>query len=633
MWLCLFLSIALCLSVNGLLYPRETETRQLLSLDGLWSFRLDEQGVGESERWFTLPHLPPPTILMPVPSSFNDVTQNVTIHQHIGWIWYARDFFVHHLASRWVLRIQSTNYEARVWINGQPAVNHSGGHLPFEVDIYPFLSNNSTASKVRLVVAINNTLSTTTLPPAELHIVNPTYRYLDAAFDSYNYAGIDRSVLLYSTSNIFVEDIDITTESIAFDSDYNARSAVLNYSVTIGGIGQNESVFILVEFIDEDGIVIQNSTQIQSQLIINKPHLWQPCGMNYTHPCDQRSYLYTFKVTIFTDQSQKTILDVYHLDSIGIRTVRLNGSKFLINERPFYFHGANTNEDSDIRGRGYDPISIVKHFNQHSWFHGNSYRTAPYPIADEFYLIADRYGIVVIDSVPATGMRNTEYFSNTTLEHHKQVIVELLKRDRNHPSVVAWSLANEPASSLPVAKDYFQTLISFTKQLDRQRPVTVVINDPVENDNVAQFCDMICINRYYGWYTENGRLDQVEDSIYNELIKWNDKHPNKPIMFTEFGAEAVVGLHNDPSVMFTEEYQVEFLTSYHRTFDKVSTLKNPSNGFFVGELIFTMYDFGTEQNIKRIAGSNMKGLFTRQRQPKASAFIVKKRYEQLEQNK
>ena len=46
-----------------------------------------------------------------------------------------------------------------------------------------------------------------------------------------------------------------------------------------------------------------------------------------------------------------------------------------------------------------------------------------------------------------------------------------------------------------------------------------------------------------------------------------------------------------------------------------------------------MYDFGTEQNIKRIAGSNMKGLFTRQRQPKASAFIVKKRYEQLEQNK
>ncbi len=76
-----------CTETHGLLYPAESDTRQIRTLDGLWQFRLDEDGVGEAERWFAIPNLPEPTILMPVPSSYNDVTQNITIHRHIGWVW------------------------------------------------------------------------------------------------------------------------------------------------------------------------------------------------------------------------------------------------------------------------------------------------------------------------------------------------------------------------------------------------------------------------------------------------------------------------------------------------------------------------------------------------------------------
>ena len=61
-------------------------------MDGIWQFRIDDYDVGESERWYALTSLPEPTILMPVPASYNDVTQNITIHRHIGWVWYARDF-------------------------------------------------------------------------------------------------------------------------------------------------------------------------------------------------------------------------------------------------------------------------------------------------------------------------------------------------------------------------------------------------------------------------------------------------------------------------------------------------------------------------------------------------------------
>jgi len=225
---------------QGLLYPIETETRQIRSLDGIWQFRLDENGVGESEQWFSMPQLPEPTIPMPVPSAFNDVTQNITVHRHIGWVWYAKNFYLHNTAPRWVLRFQAAHYESRVWINGQSAVNHSGGHLPFETDLTPFITSGGNVSVVRVVVAVNNTLTTTSLPPGELVIHNPTYRELVTQFDIYNYAGIDHSVILYSTSKSYVQDIVIDTQSIDFDSQHIATSATLNYTVTIGGAQSNE---------------------------------------------------------------------------------------------------------------------------------------------------------------------------------------------------------------------------------------------------------------------------------------------------------------------------------------------------------------------------------------------------------
>ena len=196
MWSSFLLLLVWFAATDELLYPIESETRQIRSLDGLWQFRLDEDGVGEMERWFTMPNLPEPIILMPVPSSYNDITQNITIHRHIGWVWYGYAFFIHNTAPRWVLRFGAAHYETRVWVNGQPAMNHSGGHLPFESDITSFISNKTNASKVRVVVAVNNTLSPTTLPPAELVIHNPTYQELQNQFDFFNYAGIDRSVIV-----------------------------------------------------------------------------------------------------------------------------------------------------------------------------------------------------------------------------------------------------------------------------------------------------------------------------------------------------------------------------------------------------------------------------------------------------
>ena len=628
-WAC-FLILTIYVTINyGLLYPAESETRQVRQLDGIWSFRLDEAGAGENEKWYSLPNLPEPTIPMPVPASYNDVTQNVTIHRHIGWVWYARDFHIHVTAPRWVLRFQAAHYESRVWVNGQSAVNHSGGHLPFEADITPFLPAGVNTSRVHVVVAINNTLTPTTLPPGELHIHNPTYRELETPFDFFNYAGIDRSVVLYSTAKSYIDDIGIETQSIDFDSQHVAQSATLNYTVTIGG-AQSNALRVLIQLIDATGVIVANNSDSQSRFVVENPHLWEPCGMNYTHPCTEESYLYTLQVTLYNEGAFNDPVDVYRINHVGIRTIRLTDSKFLVNERPFYFHGANAHEDSDIRGKGFDHVILAKHFNLYGWLHGNSFRTSHYPYSDEFYHMADRYGIAIIGETPAVGLRKPNYFSAATLAHHKQVVTEMISRDRNHPAVLMWSLANEPLSEAPEAEAYFSAVANFTRPLAAGRPITYVISASYSGDRGIQFFDMICINRYFAWYSQSGRLDQIPSLVTEELANWRQRFPNKPILMSEYGADTVPGLHNDPPFMFTEDYQRDFYLAYHPSFDNVSSIIHPDRGFFVGELPWNMFDFATDQSVTRVGGLNRKGLFTRQRQPKAAAFVIKNRYEYLE---
>ncbi|CAF4271453.1 unnamed protein product, partial [Rotaria magnacalcarata] len=92
-------------------------------------------------------------------------------------------------------------------------------------------------------------------------------------------------------SNNYIQDITIDTDSIDFDSQHVATSAVLSYSVTIGGTThQANTLRLIIELFDAQGILVVNNTDSQSRLIVNKPNLWEPCGMNHTHPCTEESY-------------------------------------------------------------------------------------------------------------------------------------------------------------------------------------------------------------------------------------------------------------------------------------------------------------------------------------------------------
>ena len=155
-----------------------------------------------------------------------------------------------------------------------------------------------------------------------------------------------------------------------------------------------------------------------------------------------------------------------------MRTIAVKDGKFLINRSPFYFKGFGKHEDFPIHGRGLDEVVMVKDLNLLKWIGANSFRTSHYPYSEELMRLADREGFVVIDEVPAVGLhlnfmamlnaggrKHNTWKELGTKEQHVQVIRELIARDKNHPCVVMWSIANESASEEEGAHDYFQPLV------------------------------------------------------------------------------------------------------------------------------------------------------------------------------
>ncbi|CAB1316879.1 unnamed protein product [Coregonus sp. 'balchen'] len=594
---------------SGMLFPRESSSREMKDLNGLWTFRADlshNRNLGFEQAWYRSRLAETgPVIDMPVPASYNDITQDPRLRDFIGWVWYEREVLV---PSRW-LSGEGTRVVLR-WVNAIKITEHEGGHLPFEAEIGDVLRKDPGVA-CRITIAVNNTLTLQTLPPGTIqHIDDPTrypadYVVQNTNFDFFNYAGLHRPVVLYTTPKAYVDDITVLTT-------FADNIGMVSYQVSVLG---SSNATLKVTLSDKDGRSVASSTGPSGVLKVTDVSLWWPYLMH-----ENPGYLYSMEVHMTTGSEGSVCEDVYAL-AVGIRTVQVTNTQFLINNKPFYFHGVNKHEDADIRGKGLDWPLIVKDFNLLKWLGANSFRTSHYPYAEEILQMADRHGIVVIDECPGVGIKDIRSFGNASLSHHLVVMDELVRRDKNHASVVMWSVANEPAAEMPPAGLYLKTLIAHTKSLDVTRPVTFITASNFARDKGAPYVDVICVNSYFSWYSDPGHLEVIPLQLNTQFENWYGKY-QKPIIQSEYGADVVPGIHTDPPMMFTEEYQKIVLQNYHGVFDR------KRKEYLIGELIWNFADFMTAQTVTRVVG-NKKGIFSRQRQPKAGAFLLRERYWRL----
>ncbi|GBP32758.1 Beta-glucuronidase [Eumeta japonica] len=424
-------------------------------------------------------------------------------------------------------------------------------------------------------------------------------------FDFFNYAGIHRSVFLYTTPIVYIDDVVTNT-------DIQGLTGFVVYNVSYKGAEHNSnSVQCLVQLTDKRGNRVASSNDCAGLLEVVHAHFWWPFLMH-----DQPGYLYTLQASIIGPTG--LTIDTYR-QKVGIRTVSWTNTTVLINSKPIYMRGFGMHEDSDLRGKGWDAVLWVKNFNLIKWLGANAFRTSHYPYAEEIYQLADEFGIMIIDECPSV---DTDIFTDSLLEKHKQSLTELIKRDKNHPSVVMWSIANEPRTQHKAADAYFGEVARHVRSMDLSRPVTIALAQGYTVDKAGQHLDVIMFNRYNGWYHNTGQLGNIAVNVFAEAAAWHLKY-NKPVLMAEYGADTIAGLHLTPEYVWSEEYQVALMSEHFKAFDKLR-----KEGYFFGEFIWNFADFKTAQTITRVGG-NKKGIFTRSRQPKASAHHLRRRYHQL----
>lgn len=594
-----------------MLRPCTTATREAIKLDGLWRFALDDPE--RPEPW-TGPLVT--DLEAAVPASYNDLFTDRRIRDHVGWVWYQRTVRVPRgwAGERILVRLDAATHAGRVYVDDTLVAEHVGGYTPFQADV---TDRVRAGDEFRLTVGVSNELSYATIPPGRVvegADGRPRQTYLH---DFYNYGGLARSAWLLAVPPTHVTDAAVTT-------DLDGPVGVVGYTVRSSGPAE-----VRVRLVDADGRTVAEGSGASGSLRVSEPRLWRSGA----------GYLYQLVIELLgrgPDPEEPRVLDSYPVP-VGIRTVEVRGTEFLINGEPFYFTGFGKHEDSPVRGKGHDDAYLVHDLQLLDWIGANSFRTSHYPYAEEVLEYADRHGIVVIDETAAVGLNlaiaagltgrpappsfSPETINDATRAAHARAIRELIARDKNHPSVVLWCLANEPSSHEEGAREYFEPLAGLARELDPTRPIcyaNVMFAGPT-TDRIADLFDVVCLNRYYGWYVANGDLAAAESGLESELRSWAELH-GKPILITEYGADTLPGLHSVWDVPWTEEYQVALLELHHRVFDRVEAV--------VGEQVWNFADFRTGNGIHRVDG-NKKGVFTRTREPKAAAHLLRERWRRI----
>lgn len=597
---------------NRYLYPENTATRQVIDLSGMWKFAFDFNSEGEQKNY---KDGIPDGILLPVPASFADFFTEKQFKEYTGDFWYETEFYAD---AAWKdrdvdIRFFAAAHIADVYFNGRKVAHHNGGFLPFSVNVGEMLNYDAPN---KIVVKLNNELSHTTLPCGESAVKKDGKKFTRPYFDFFNYSGLIRPVKIVVTPKNSIVDVTLNHR-------LDGTTAYTDYVVETVGKGQVE-----VKVFDEQHNLTTVSTGKEATVTLQNARLWKPLD----------AYLYTFE---FSLSENGKVLDVYEL-KVGIRTVSIDGNRILINGDSVYFKGFGKHEDSAVCGRGFNLPFIKRDFELMKWIGANSFRTSHYPYSEEIYQLADREGFLIIDELPAVGMlvstRNAvdaataakikpffdeEIVQTETLKNHLNTLEECVQRDKNYASVVAWSLFNEPdTTGSEKAVDYFEKVFDKCRQLDKQkRPCSFahIIASQPDKCLCTHLTDFVMLNRYYGWYLLSGyELDDAFGALDNELSKWDAT--GKPVIFTEYGTDTLQGLTRLPAIQWTENYQQEYLDGYHEVFDRHSCI--------MGEQIWNFADFQTTEGLIRVDG-NKKGIFTRERNPKSSAFWLKKRWDSL----
>jgi len=530
-------------------------------MDGVWFLRQDplDQGLAQGfQRQASLDGW----IAITVPNAWN-ANDLSDASQRGGVAWYRKDFRLPKGTSTtsWVVRFESVNYRARVYLNGKQLGAHEGAYLPFE---FPLTGARKTGVN-HLVVRVDSRRTDTDLPP----LVDTDNGTPGGGW--WNYGGLLREVYLRKVDRVDISNFvarpilpcracNATVLVDATLHNVSGRKIKAAFRATVGGLAAH---FRSVK-INPGGF-----QQVSGRVTIANPRLWEPGDPQ----------LYSVKAAATVNGRTGAGYDVH----IGIRSIKVKNGRLLINGVPTTLRGASVHEEAPGTGGALTTDQIRAEFSQLQQL-GATITRSHYPLNPLFLEMADRAGIMVWDEIPMYRLSDEALTLKSVRNKGLTDLQEMILRDQNHPSVLTWSIGNEnPSRPLFGQTRYIQAAHTLVTQMDPTRLMGFDIAGYPSTPKISayKYITALGINDYFGWYP--GPSGQLVDrnGLGPYLDQMHQFYPRLALFITEYGAES--NRHGAVDEKGTYEFQDDWLAFQNSVFNTKPWLN--------GAIVWILRDF------------------------------------------
>lgn len=405
-----------------------------------WAFRTDPDLAGVASGWTQA--IPAGAQPVNVPHTWNIGE----FHDYMGVGWYFRRFEMPPIApgTHVELHFGATFYKARIWLNGVEVGAHEGGFTAYAIDITAHLRNSNL-----LAVQIDNRPGAATIPGFGAR-GEPT-----AWYDWWAYGGIVRDVWLTESGPAWIDRQNIRSE---MDNGH----ALIRDRIFLQSTHQTAGVVRVTAYEPDDRQAARASlpvsltagkADITLSLDMANPKLW---SIDYPR---------VYRMDVELLDAAGTVLD-RHSDTFGVRTVEIKDRHLYLNGERVRLTGLARHEDSPWEGLAETRGTMRHDFDDMKALHATLTRPVHYPQNPFILDYADRHGILLIPEIPVWQFSEAQLSDPKVLALAEQQMQEMIEQAGNHPSIFAWSVANESATGTPGGVAYFRSMRDFIRRLD-----------------------------------------------------------------------------------------------------------------------------------------------------------------------
>lgn len=510
-----------------------------------------------------------------VPGDWN--SQSPEMKYYEGTVWYQRTFTAKaEPGTRRFLYFAGVSTRCNIYLNGKKIISHEGSFTPFQIEVTDALKDGENL----LVCEVNNNRRVDAIPAM--------------SYDWWNYGGITRDVMLVTVPTQYIADYFVRLEK--------GKKDVIALSVSLSEAVAGKKITVKIPELKVNCEMTTDAQgKAEASVKVRSLQRWSP----------ESPKLYDVEIASPDDKVS---------ESIGFRNIDTRGTKVFLNDKEIFLRSISFHEEIPQRmGRAFSPADADMLLSEARALGVNTIRLAHYPQNEYIVRKAEQMGFMLWEEIPV--WQSIDFTNDVTMGKARTMFDEMLQRDKNRCAVSMWGVANETRPS--EARNAFLTrLVSDGRAKDNTR-LYVAAFDIVYyqrdkdlftmEDSFPEQLDLIGVNKYMGWYAPWPK--DPKDCHWQVC-------PDKPLLITEFGGEALYGQSGDETVAssWSEDYQAKLYRDNIRMFENIPNL--------CGVSPWILFDFRSPFRFHPANqdGWNRKGLVSDQGMRKKAWYIMRDYY-------